>query len=123
MNFFKAILLFCAGALAVYSFTAGIELDFSKPHFGMLAFSLLFIIVGWPRPSRKRSTTPMKMRVATGEITSTAELDERLLSLAKHESKIAAIKLFREEKGVGLKDAKEYIEYLEKQQQGNRNAL
>ena len=47
-----------------------------------------------------------------GPATVDAEQDEELVELLRSRQKIAAIKLYREQAGCGLKEAKEYVESL-----------
>ena len=44
---------------------------------------------------------------------STWEVSPRIMDLVRRRKKIEAIRLFRQETGAGLKDAKEFIESLE----------
>lgn len=47
------------------------------------------------------------------EIRASDALDQRVRELARGGRKIDAIKLVREEKGLGLKEAREYVERIE----------
>jgi hypothetical protein len=55
---------------------------------------------------------PSERDAADGPVTVDAEKDDELVELLRSRQKIAAIKLYREQAGCGLKEAKEYVESL-----------
>lgn len=78
--------------------------------------AIICFLIGWSYKEGEDKTSRMqrmKARVASGELNADDELKAQIFELIRSKKKIEAIKLFRDKTNSGLKESKEYIEYLE----------
>jgi hypothetical protein len=71
--------------------------------------------------SSSAQTASLAERISASEFPSSAEIDAEVGDILFRGLKVPAIKRYRELAGCGLKDAKEYVEYLEGKQRADRN--
>lgn len=121
----KAILLIACGALGMYSLMEYKNIALHEPDLHHLIIAAFLGLLGLPfgKNKQERKQQSIQIRVAAGEFPSTQEQNDIIAEFLRDNQKIQAIKYYREQTGKGLKDAKDYVEYIEQQMQGERHAL
>lgn len=77
----------------------------------------ILVLIAWPRPKGKDAQLQRIERKLTAilkelNLDPNAQIDPQVLELAATGQKIEAIKLYREQTGVSLREAKEFVESL-----------
>ncbi len=121
----KALLLIASGALGMYSLMEYKNFTLHQPDIRYLLAAIIIGLIGLPYSKNKqqKKRDSIQLRVATGEFPSTAEQNDIITEFLTENQKINAIKYYREQTGKGLKDAKDYVEYIEQHMQGEHHAL
>ncbi len=125
MHGMKALLLITSGALGMYSLMEYKNIALHHPDLHYLIAAIIVGLIGLPYSKNKqqKKQDSIQLRVAAGEFPSTAEQNDIITEFLTGNQKINAIKYYREQTGKGLKDAKDYVEYIEQHMQGEHHAL
>jgi hypothetical protein len=115
LQVFKALALAAGGALIMLGLMRYPHITFEEPDIRWLGLGMILIVLGRPRFVNLGDNfyASVEQRVAIGQILSSPEHDRMIKEFLSENQKMDAIKYYRDISGLGLRDSKEYVDYIE----------